>query len=236
MNTELVKAGLQGRDEAGGEHIRVPATRSGAVTHLGFPRRPFPPSKHIQIKIGKLANNLVLLAIHRAAWPRLSRYTATACVHKPIFPPGAPTLLSRKRSSKALLLRAAKEEGREEGCCAGGWLTPGRGLRTGRGARVQRGGHGESILHQRDGAEETAALQAHVLSLQHGPPRLSGGPHAPRGHRALCRNAAGSPGPTATSCSTAEPPSNSPLRRVRRCEETGCPVFTSSCFSFTRNL
>lgn len=62
-----------------------------------FPRILFPPRKRIQIKIGKLANNLVLLAIGRVALPHLPRYTVTICVHKPIVPPGAPTLLSRKR-------------------------------------------------------------------------------------------------------------------------------------------
>lgn len=61
-----------------------------------FPGILFPTRKHIQIKIGKLANNPVLLAIDRVPLPRLPRYTVTICVHKLIVPPGALTLLSRK--------------------------------------------------------------------------------------------------------------------------------------------
>ena len=41
-----------------------------------FPGILLPPRKHIQIKIGKLANNLVLLAIDRVALPPLPRYTS----------------------------------------------------------------------------------------------------------------------------------------------------------------
>lgn len=56
----------------------------------------FLPRKHIQIKIGKPAKNLVLLAIDPVALPCLPRNPVTICVHRLIFPPGAPTALSRK--------------------------------------------------------------------------------------------------------------------------------------------
>ena len=52
---------------------------------------------------------------------------------------------------------------------------------------------GESIWHQRDEAEDMAALQANVLSLQHGPSCLSGGLHALREHHAHWEAHAGEP-------------------------------------------
>lgn len=55
-----------------------------------FPGTLFLPRKHIQIKIGKLAKNLVLLAIDPMALPCLPRNPVTICVHRLIFPPGAP--------------------------------------------------------------------------------------------------------------------------------------------------
>lgn len=81
--------------QAGNTSVYLPREAELSRTWV-FPGILLLPRKRIQIKIGKLANNLVLPAIDRVALPRLPRYTVIICVHKLIFPPGAPTLLSRK--------------------------------------------------------------------------------------------------------------------------------------------
>lgn len=55
-----------------------------------FPGILFLPRKHIQIKIGKPAKNLVVLAIDPMALPCLPRNPGTICVHRLVFPAGAP--------------------------------------------------------------------------------------------------------------------------------------------------
>lgn len=71
----------------------------------------FLPRKHIQIKIRKLAKNLVLLAIDPVALPSLPRNPATICVHSLVFPAGAsqlcPGSVTAKLCSSALQAQGA---------------------------------------------------------------------------------------------------------------------------------
>lgn len=180
----------------------------GELSHTWlFPGILFLPRKHIQIKIVKLAKNLVLLAIDPVALPSLPRNPVIICVHRLIVPSGAPQSCPGSVTAKLLLLSPASS-----GC----WVTPEKGTEDRVRCSGERGCHGESIWYQRDGAEDTAALQPDVLYAQQGPPCLLGGSHILWEHREHWEAHMGNPEPKTTSQTTClwhsrEGPRNFPL-------------------------